>query len=281
MMKKYKPTNAGIRGTVIVSYKKLLTTKKSVKSMTSGFRRAKGRNNTGRITSRFRGGGHKRKWREIDFLYNKLDIQGKIETVEYDPNRTAFISCVCYADGERRYVVTPNNVSQGDTIITSENAPIKTGNRTKLSNIPGGTPVYHVEIQKGGGAKIARGAGISAEILGHDGKYTQLKMPSSELKKVQSSGFASIGQISNDGHKLRNLGKAGRSRWLGRRPKVRGSAMNAVDHPFGGGEGKASRGRKRQVTKWGKPSGKGQKTRKPKKYSNKSLIRRRKVGKKK
>ncbi len=279
-MKKYKPTNAGIRGTVIVPYKNFLTTNKSVKSMTSGFKRAKGRNNTGRITSRFRGGGHKRKWREIDFLYNKKDIPGKIESVEYDPNRTAFISCVCYSDGERRYIVTPNKVEVGDTVITSENAPNKIGNRTKLINIPSGTSVYHVELQEGGGAKIARGAGNSAEILGHDGKYTQLKMPSSEIKKVQSNGYASIGEIGNETHKLRNLGKAGRSRWLGRRPKVRGAAMNAVDHPYGGGEGKASRGRKRALTKWGKPSGKGQKTRKPKKYSNKSIVKRRKVGKK-
>ena len=279
-MKKYKPTNSGIRGTAIVSYKKLLTRSSPVKSMTVGRKRSKGRNNAGRITMRHRGGGHKRRWRQVDLSYGKTGLAAKVESIEYDPNRTAFISCVCYADGERRYVVTPKGISSGDKIITQEKAPIEVGNRMMVKNIPSGTLIYHVELQRGGGAKIARGAGNFVELLGHDTNYAQIKMPSSEVRKIPLEAYASIGSISNETHKLRVNGKAGRSRWLGRRPKVRGSAMNACDHPYGGGEGRQGRGRKRDVTKWGKPAGKGQKTRSPKKYSDKMIVKRRKVGKK-
>ncbi len=278
VMKKYKPTGPGVRGTTLPLYKKLLSTSKPNKSLTKGFKRGVGRGG-GRITTRHKGGGHKRSFREVDFKYNKKDIEAKIESIEYDPNRTSFISLVCYADGERKYVVTPRGLKVGDKIITSEKAPLKPGNRLLLKNIPVGTLVYNVELKKDGGAKIARSAGNAVEVLGHDGKFAHIKMPSSEVRKVPTSAFASIGSASNEEHHLRVIGKAGRSRWMGRRPTVRGSAMNAVDHPYGGGEGKQGRGRRRAVTKWGKPSGIGQKTRKPKRYSDSLIVGRRKVGK--
>jgi len=278
-MKKLKPRTPGSRGTAIVSYKKTLTKSKPFKQLTKGFRRGSGRNSAGRITMRHKGGGHKRKFREVDFKYNKRDMEARVESVEYDPNRSGFIALVLFKDGERRYVVVPKGVKVSDTFIVSEKAPIKTGNRLPLGKIPIGTFVYNVELKPEGGARIARSAGNAAEVIAHDQGHTNLKMPSSEVRKVASKAWASIGEVSNDEHKLVVLGKAGRSRWLGRRPTVRGAAMNAVDHPHGGGEGKAGRGHRRARTKWGKPSGKGQKTRKPKKYSNRLIIKRRKVGK--
>ena len=278
-MKKLKPNTPGSRGTAIVSYKKILTRSKPNKALTKGFRRGSGRNSAGRITTRHKGGGHKRRFREIDFKYNKRDIEARIESVEYDPNRSGFIALVLFMDGERRYVVVSKGVTVGDTFIVSENAPVKLGNRLPLKKIPIGTFVYNVEIKPDGGARIARSAGNAAEIIAHDQGYTSLKMPSSEVRKVLSLAWASIGEVSNDEHKLVVLGKAGRKRWMGIRPTVRGAAMNAVDHPHGGGEGKAGRGHRRARTKWGKPSGKGQRTRKPKKYSNRLILKRRKVGK--
>jgi len=280
-MKRYKPTTPGRRGMTTVTYRGVLTAKKSKKSLTSGFKRAKGRNNRGRITSRHRGGGAKRLYRDIDFKYNKKDVEAKIETIEYDPNRSGFIALVLYADGERRYILVPKSLKPGDKFIVSEKAPVTPGNRLPLGKIPVGTFVYNVEIRPEGGAKLARSAGNYIEVIANDGGYSQLKMPSSEIRKVIDKAWASIGEVSNSEYKLVNYGKAGRSRWLGRRPKVRGSAMNPVDHPHGGGEGRAGRGRRRQITKWGKPAGKGQKTRKPKKYSNRLIIKRRKVGKRK
>ena len=247
--------------------------------MTKGFRRGSGRNSAGRITTRHKGGGHKRRFREIDFKYNKRDMEARIESVEYDPNRSGFIALVLFRDGERRYVVVSKGVTVGDTFIVSENAPVKLGNRLPLGKIPIGTFVYNVELKPEGGARIARSAGNAAEVIAHDQGHTNLKMPSSEVRKVPSLAWASIGEVSNDEHKLVVLGKAGRKRWMGIRPTVRGAAMNAVDHPHGGGEGRAGRGHRRARTKWGKPSGKGQKTRKPKKYSNSLILRRRKVGK--
>ena len=281
-MKKYKPTTPGIRGTAIPLYKKALSKGNSpFRPLTKGKKRHVGRNSAGRITMRHRGGGHKRLYRTIDFLQNKFDIKGRVETIEYDPNRTSYISLVCYADGERRYVLTPSNVAVGDTLITAEKAPIRPGNRMLLKNIPIGTTVYNVELKTYGGAKIARSAGNVATLLGHDGIYAHIKMPSLEIRKVPASCFASVGSVGNKEHHLRVIGKAGRSRWMGRRPTVRGSAMNAVDHPYGGGEGRQGRGRKRAVTKWGKPSGKRQKTRHPKRYSDAHIVRRRHLAKRK
>ncbi len=279
-MKSYKPTTPSQRHTKTVTYRGVLTASEPKKSLTKGGKRSVGRNNRGRITTRHKGGGHKRLFRDIDFKYNKIDIPARVETIEYDPNRSGFIALVCYADGERRYVLAPQSVKVGDKFTISEKAPIEPGNRLILKNIPVGTFVYNVEIQPRGGSKIARSAGNHVEVVANEGGYTHLKMPSSEIRKVSELAWASVGEVSNSEHKLRNIGKAGRSRWLGIRPTVRGSAMNPVDHPYGGGEGKAGRGRRRAVSKWGKPTGIGQKSRRPKKYSNHAIVSRRKVGKK-
>jgi len=281
IMKKYKPTTASRRHMTVLPYKKLLSgEKKPFKKLTTGFNRGVGRNADGRITMRHRGGGHKRKFREIDFKYNKLNIPAVVETIEYDPNRSGFIALILFADGERRYILAPKSVSVGDSLMFGETADLKPGNRTQLSNIPIGTFVYNVEIKEGNGAKIARSAGNYAEVSARDGGYVNLKMPSKEIRKVSEKAWASIGEVGNSEHKLITLGKAGRSRWLGRRPTVRGSAMNPVDHPYGGGEGRGGRGMRRAKTKWGKPAGKRQKTRNPNKYSNKLIVKRRRVGKK-
>jgi len=280
-IKRYKPTSNGVRNMTVVKYKDYLTTDKPFKALVKGKKNTSGRNAFGRLTSRFRGGGNKRNYRQIDFKFNKFDIPAKIETVEYDPYRSAFISLVVYRDGERRYIVSPKNAKVGDTFIVSEEADIKVGNRMKLKNIPVGTFVYLVEIQPGAGAKLARSAGNAIEVAALDGDKVHLKMPSSEVRKVSAESYATIGEASNPDHKLVNIGKAGRARHMGRRPKVRGSAMNPVDHPYGGGEGRQGIGMRRLKSKWGKPTGKGQKTRRPKKYSNDNIVRRRKVGKRK
>lgn len=276
-MKTYKPTTPSRRHMTVVSYRETLTKSKPEKSLTKGFRRGSGRNNQGKLTTRHKGGGHKRKFRDIDFVFNKHDIPAKIESVEYDPNRTGFIALVLYADGERRYILAPKTAKVGDTFVVSEKAPIKPGNRTNLRRIPVGTFVYNIEIKPGQGGKLVRSAGNYAEVVAVEGDYVNLKMPSSEVRKVLGSSMASIGEVSNHEHRLRTVGKAGRSRWLGIRPTVRGSAMNPVDHPYGGGEGKSGRGMRRAKTKWGKPAGIGQKTRTPKKYSNKLIVSRRKT----
>jgi len=277
-MKAFKPTTPGRRGMTRVNLSKI-TTAKPHKKLTKGRQRSVGRNSQGRITTRHKGGGHKRLYREIDFFYAKRDIPARIETIEYDPNRSGFIALALYADGERRYMLLPQSVSVGDEVIVSEEAPLKAGNRMRIKHIPVGTFVYNVEVKPEGGAKLARSAGNYAEVIGNDAGYTLLKIPSSEVRKVHENAWASIGEVSNEEHKLVNLGKAGRSRWLGRRPTVRGAAMNPVDHPHGGGEGRAGRGHRRARSKWGKPTGKGQKTRRPKKYSRSLIVRRRKVGK--
>jgi large subunit ribosomal protein L2 len=279
-MRKYKPTTPARRGMTRVSYKKILTVSRPHKPLSRGGKRSVGRNNAGRITTRHKGGGHKRLFRDIDFTYSKRDIPATVKTVEYDPNRSGFISLISYKDGAKRYVLLPKSVKVGDTITVSENASIIPGNRLPLGKIPVGTFVYNVELKPQGGAKIARSAGNYAEVVANDEGYTHIKMPSSEIRKILSTAWASVGEVSNDEHRLENLGKAGRSRWKGIRPTVRGSAMNPVDHPHGGGEGRAGRGRRRAVSMWGKPTGKGQKTRRAKKYSNKFVIQRRKVGKK-
>ena len=278
-MKAYKPTTPGRRGMTQVSLAKL-TGSKPFKKLTSGGKRAVGRNSAGRITTRHKGGGHKRRYRDVDFLYNKKDIPARVETIEYDPNRSGFIALLLYADGERRYALLPQSVKVGDTMIVSESAPLEPGNRLRIKNVPVGTFVYNIEIKPEGGAKLVRSAGNYAEVIGNDAGYTLLKMPSSETRKVLENSWASVGEVSNEEHRLVNIGKAGRARWLGRRPTVRGSAMNPVDHPHGGGEGRSGRGHRRARSKWGKPTGKGQKTRRPKKYSNLLIVTRRKVGKK-
>jgi len=280
-MKKYKPTSPSKRHQTTVSYRNVLTKNKPEKSLTKGFKRAVGRNNQGRITTRHKGGGHKRSYRDIDFMYNKHDIKAKITSIEYDPNRNAFISLVCYADGEKRYVVVPKSLKVGDTFIVGEKAPLTIGNRLPLRLIPVGTFVYNIEVKPGNGSKLVRSAGTFGQVVANDLGYTNIKMPSTEIRKVQEKCYASIGEVSNSEYKLQNFGKAGRSRWKGIRPTVRGTAMNPVDHPHGGGEGRQGRGLRRAKTMWGKPSGKGQKTRTPKKYSNMWIVSRRKVGKNK
>jgi len=280
-MKTHRPTTPSMRHTTVVSYRNVLTATKPHKALTFGRKRDVGRNADGRITTRHQGGGHKRLYRDIDFKYSKKDIPAKIESIEYDPNRSGFISLVCYKDGERRYVLTPKTLKVGDTVIVSENAEIKPGNRLPMKNIPQSTFVYNVEVKPDGGAKLVRSGGSYAEIVAKDAPYIHLKMPSGEIRKIHEESWASVGVVSNEEHKLRNVGKAGRSRWLGIRPTVRGSAMNPVDHPYGGGEGSQGRGLRRAKTLWGKPSGKGQKTRTPKKYSNVFIVSRRKSRKKK
>lgn len=280
-MKKYKPTTPSRRNQTTVTYRGVLSDTKPTKSLTFGFKRKVGRNNAGRLTVRHKGGGNKRLYRDVDFKYDKKDIPAKITSIEYDPNRNAFISLAVYADGEKRYVVTPKTVKLGDKFIVSEKAPFEPANRLPLSKIPVGTFVYNVEIKPGNGAKLVRSAGTFAQVVANDNGYTNLKMPSTEIRKVLETCEACIGEVSNSEYKLQNFGKAGKSRGKGIRPTVRGSAMNPVDHPYGGGEGAQGRGLRRAKTKWGKPSGKGQKTRTPKKYSNHLIVSRRKVGKKK
>jgi len=280
-IKTYKPTSKSRRNMSIVSYRGVLTEKKPLKSLTSGVKRSVGRNNAGRITTRHKGGGHKRLYRDIDFKYNKLNIPYKISSVEYDPNRTGFIGIASYKDGEKRYVLLPKGVKVGAELLTGETAEIKQGNRLPLKGIPTGTFVYNVELKPLGGAKIGRSAGNFVQVLAKDAGYVDLKMPSSEVRKVKETCWASIGSVSNEEKRLEKKGKAGKSRWLGIRPTVRGTAQNPVDHPHGGGEGRQGRGRKRAISKWGKPTGKGQKSRRAKKYSNRLIVSRRKVGKKK
>ncbi len=261
-------------------YKELLSGDTPHKPLLGTKKRRGGRNAFGRITVRHQGGGHKRRLRDVDFSFNKKNIPATIETVEYDPFRSAFIGLALYRDGERRYVVLPKEVVVGSTFIVAEDAPLTVGNRLPLGKIPVGTAVYNIEIAPGTGASLVRSAGNYAEVVAHDAGYAQIKLPSTEVRKVSDLAWASIGAVGNEEHNLVVIGKAGRSRWMGIRPTVRGTAMNPVDHPHGGGEGRQGRGLRRAKTKWGKPSGKGQKTRTPKKYSNVFIVSRRKVGKK-
>jgi len=280
-MKTFRPRTPSKRHQSTINYREVLTKTKPEKTLIKGFKRSVGRNNQGRITMRHRGGGNKRLYREIDFMYNKHDISATIKSIEYDPNRNAFISLVCYSDGEKRYVITPKSMKVGDKFIVSEKAPLTVGNRLPLKLIPVGTFVYNIEIKLGNGAKLVRSAGVFGQVVANDLGYTNIKMPSTEVRKIQESAWASIGEVSNSDYQLQNFGKAGRRRWKGIRPTVRGSVMNPVDHPYGGGEGRQGRGLRREKTLWGKPAGKGQKTRTPKKYSNMWIVSRRVVGKNK
>ncbi len=280
-MKSYKPTSAGRRDSTVINYKEKLSSNRNTpfKALTKGRRSTGGRNSQGRITQLNRGNGNKRVYREIDFKFNKKDIPAVIESIEYDPFRTGFIALVLYKDGERRYMLVPQKMKVGDEFVVSAEARPKLGNRLPLAKIPVGTFVFAVEIKPEGGAVLARSAGNYAEVVAHDGGYSQVRMPSSEIRKILSSAWASIGEVSNEENRLVRIGKAGRARHMGLRPKTRGTAKNAVDHPHGGGEGRSPRGHKRSRTKQGRPTGKGQKTRSPKKYSNKLIVSRRKVGK--
>jgi large subunit ribosomal protein L2 len=280
-MKHYKPTSPGRRQMTGIDYAKIITENEPLKALTFGRKRHVGRNNYGRLTTRHKGGGHKRLFREVDFNYDKKDIPAKIVSIEYDPNRTAFIGIAQYADGEKRYVILPKSVKVGDTFVVSENAEIKVGNRLPLKKISVGTFVYNVELKPGNGGKLGRAGGNFVQVIANDSGYTHLKLPSTEVRKVMDSCFASIGEVSNNENKLVNIGKAGRSRWLGIRPTVRGTAQNPVDHPYGGGEQRQGRGLRFAKTRWGKHVGKGQKSRTPKKYSNNLIVSRRKVGKNK
>jgi large subunit ribosomal protein L2 len=279
-MKTYKPTSKSRRQMTTVTYRGVLSGDKPYKALLSTKKNRAGRNNQGRITTRHQGGGHKKRLRDVDFSYNKKDIPAKIETIEYDPYRTAFIALALYADGERRYVLATKDMKVGDKFIVGENAPVVPGNRMPLGKIPSGTFIYNIELKLGAGARLVRSAGNYAEVVAHDAGYAQIKLPSSEIRKVSELCYASVGAVSNEEQRLVVYGKAGRSRWMGIRPTVRGTAMNPVDHPHGGGEGRQGRGLRRAKSMWGKPTGKGQKTRTPKKYSNVFIVSRRKVGKK-
>ena len=279
-MKTYKPYTKSRRNMTTLPYKELLSGDRPTKSLMKGKKQHAGRNAFGRITTRHQGGGHKKSYRDVDFTYNKKDVPAKVETVEYDPFRTGFIARVCYADGERRYVLAPKDLKVGDSFIVSETAPIKVGNRLPLGKLPTGTFVYNIELKTGAGARLARSAGNYAEVVAHDAGFAQIKLPSTEIRKVSDNAWASIGAVTNENSRLVKFGKAGRSRWMGIRPTVRGTAMNPVDHPYGGGEGRQGRGTRRAKSMWGKPTGKGQKSRTPKKYSNVFIVSRRKVGKK-
>ncbi|MFZ9502598.1 MAG: 50S ribosomal protein L2 [Beijerinckiaceae bacterium] len=261
-LKTFKPVTPGLRQLVIVDRSQLWKGK-PVKTLTEGKSSAGGRNNLGRITVRFRGGGHKRTYRIIDFKRRKLDVVGKVERIEYDPNRTAFIALVRYADNELAYILAPQRLAVGDEVVAGAQVDVKPGNAMPLANMPVGTIVHNVELKIGKGGAIARSAGSYAQIVGRDQGYVTLRLNSGEQRLVHGQCFASVGAVSNPDHMNTSLGKAGRSRWLGRKPHNRGVTMNPIDHPHGGGEGRTSGGR-HPVTPWGKPT-KGKKTR-----SNKS-----------
>jgi large subunit ribosomal protein L2 len=269
-LKTFKPTTPSQRQLVIVDRTGLWKGKPE-KSLTEGLRSQGGRNNLGRITVRFRGGGHKRRYRIIDFKRNKFDVAATVERLEYDPNRTAFIALIRYEDGEVAYILAPQRLAVGDTVISGAKVDIKPGNALPLKNIPVGTVVHNVEMKIGKGGQMARSAGTYVQLVGKDQGYAQLRLSSGEVRVVRGECMATIGAVSNPDQQNINLGKAGRSRWLGRRPHNRGVSMNPIDHPHGGGEGRTSGGR-HPVTPWGKPT-KGKKTRNNKKTD--SLIMRR------
>lgn len=271
-IKEVKPTSPGRRTQTYSTFEEITRTTPE-KSLLVPRPSTGGRNNAGRITTRFRGGGHKRRYRLIDFKRNKDDIPAKVFSIEYDPNRGARIALLHYVDGEKRYILAPQNLSAGDSVVSGETADIKPGNAMSLKVVPLGSLVHNVEMKPGKGGQLARGAGTYAQVMAKEGAYTLLKLPSGETRKVLSACKATIGQLGNADHNSLSLGKAGRSRWLGRRPHVRGVAMNPVDHPLGGGEGRSSGGR-HPVSPWGLPA-KGFKTRKKNKPSNKFIVKRR------
>lgn len=271
MLVKANPTSPGRRGVISVVNpelsKKTRKTRKLVKKLT----KSGGRNNNGRITTRHRGGGHKRSYRVIDFKRNKDGISARVESIEYDPNRSANLALLLYADGERRYIIAPKKVAVNDEVISGPESPVKPGNCLPIQNIPVGSVIHCIELKPGKGAQIARSAGASVQLIAKEGAYATLRLRSGEVRKVLATCRATLGEVGNSEHNLRSLGKAGANRWRGRRPTVRGVAMNPVDHPHGGGEGKTSGGR-HPVSPWGKPE---MRTRSDKKQSDQMIIRRR------
>ncbi|MCY0879402.1 MAG: 50S ribosomal protein L2 [Firmicutes bacterium] len=273
-VRKLKPTSPGVRQMTVSTFEEI-TKKKPEKSLTRGMHRKAGRNHHGRITVRHRGGGTKRRYRLIDFKRKKLGVPAEVIAIEYDPFRTARIALLQYADGEKAYILAPLGLKVGDTVMAGPEADIKPGNALQLKDIPVGTVVHAVELLPGKGAQLARSAGTSAQLAAKEGRYALLRLPSGELRRVLVTCMATVGQVGNVEHENITIGKAGRNRWLGRRPSVRGVVMNPVDHPHGGGEGKAPIGRKHPVTPWGKPA-LGKKTRKKHKASDRLIVRRRK-----
>lgn len=272
-IRSYRPFTPGTRERTVSEFSEITRTEPE-KSLTVSVHRSKGRNNRGVITCRHRGGGHKRLYRIIDFHRNKVNVPAKVASIEYDPNRNARIALLHYQDGEKRYILHPASLVVGSTVVSGPDAPLEIGNALPLYKIPLGTEVHNIELQPGKGGQIVRAAGTSAQVVAKEGGYVTLKLPSTEVRMVRRECYATIGQVGHVDSRNITLGKAGRKRWLGRRPEVRGSVMNPVDHPHGGGEGRAPIGRSGPVTPWGKPA-LGLKTRKKKKASNSLIVRRR------
>lgn len=272
-MKKYHPTSPARRQMEYIDVK-ALTRKEPEKRLTAGFARGVGRNHQGRITTRHKGGGVKRRLRILDFIYDKIDMPAHVVSIEYDPNRSGFIALLQYGDGERRYVLAPQTLCVGQTVVTSSTAPLEVGNRTELGRIPVGTMIYNVELERGRGAVLARSAGVGATVMAQEGPHTTLTLPSGEIRVVSASSLASIGAVSNPEHGLMTIGKAGRHRKMGVRPGVRGTAMNPRDHAHGGGEGRTLLGRSAPRTPWGKLA-RGVKTRRKNALSSKFILKRR------
>ncbi|MCD6472569.1 50S ribosomal protein L2 [Candidatus Aerophobetes bacterium] len=277
-IKEYKPTSPGRRWGSVSQFSEI-TRKKSEKRLVVGLKKNSGRNNQGKITVRHKGGGAKRKYRLIDFKRDKEEIPADVASIEYDPNRSARIALLHYRDGEKRYIIAPTDLRKGDEVISGENVPLKVGNALPLRRIPEGSFIYNIELNKGGGGQLVRSAGTFAQILANEGKYAQIKLPSGEVRLISLECKATLGRVSNVDYENVTIGKAGKSRWLGRRPKVRGSAMNPIDHPHGGGEGRSGPGR-HPVTPWGVPT-KGKITRKKGEPSDKLIIQGRKKKKRK
>jgi large subunit ribosomal protein L2 len=270
-LKNYKPTSPGRRFQTALDFTEI-SRKTPERSLLLPLKKTGGRNVYGRITSRYLGGGHKRRYRIIDFQREKLDIPARVASIEYDPNRSANIALVHYLDGEKRYILAPQELRVGDTVMSGERVDIKPGNALPLRNIPLGTLIHNIEMKPGKGGQLVRSAGSSAQLMAKEGKYAHIKMPSTEVRLIQVNCYATVGQVGNLDHENVSVGKAGRTRWLGRNPRVRGVAMNPVDHPLGGGEGKSSGGR-HPVTPWGVPT-RGYKTRKNK-ATDKYIVKRR------
>ena len=274
-IRQFRPVTPGQRFRTISDFAEI-TTDRPERTLTESLKKSGGRNNRGHITSRHRGGGHKRRYRRIDFRRNKFGVPGRVATIEYDPNRSARIALIVYADGEKRYILHPRGLKVGDTVVSGSGSDVRVGNAMPLAEIPLGTVVHNVELRIGAGGRLGRAAGTALQVVAKEGNYVTLRLRSTEMRMVRGECLATIGEVGNGEHSLQKMGKAGRPRWLGRRPKVRGVAMNPVDHPLGGGEGKASGGRP-PTGPWGKPEGK--KTRHRKKASNRLIVRGRKRGK--
>jgi len=273
-VKKFKPTSPGVRQMTVADFSEL-TKKKPEKSLLRPLTSKAGRNNNGRITVRHQGAGHKRRYRLVDFKRNKDGIVATVNAIEYDPNRTSYIALLFYADGDKSYIIAPNGLKVGDQIVSGPEADIKVGNCLPLRNIPVGSVIHNIELKIGKGGQIVRSAGASAQLMAKEGKYAQVRLPSTEVRLVHLDCRATLGQVGNIEHENITIGKAGRSRWMGKRPTVRGVVMNPCDHPHGGGEGRSPIGRKSPVTPWGKPT-LGYKTRKKKNPNDKYIVRRRK-----